>query len=1057
MNKNILKETLEIANKCLPDQIKKTGVASGLDLTIFTFINKTPTRLLTSDVIEESFLRLWKYLPELTRNNSEPSVSIFNEITKVETFDKKKLSKILSAQLKIKNNFNSDNTRVGSIFIVDDKINIITSKSLNNEFFSIVLNRISTVHKIFGGNSHWELPLEFYNLVDFLLPDIEQKFNMLGKAEYKTHMEEIYASVYAKPITEIVSSNQIPNTIILDMKDGDFEVLCGAEIAKKCSKYIRNISFFNEGNLFKLNVSRALAIKHLANSFKDNVFMTTNLSQALDSSILMAEDEYRTILDGGIPAPFYCVVEKSLTYFLFSIHHNPKSKKLTELVKASFPNTPISNNTSKISITDVESLFKVQAICCKMNIPVYMHVGYSGTDLEEDMNSYVYRGNDVFTFIQKYLPKANDYANIAITHIAGRLFEVKNITSGKSQQWNVISKEETKDFFDFIKNNNVSFEDHTDEVLLSFDNAGAYSVKCISGRCYAITPTIGTPPLTFDFLPPFCVRTQDTITTVTIITGSQGIKVRQLLLTHGYMSKEDKITFENSINTQIDKFQKRLDKSYTHTGNIKINDFLGDNRIEPEQRGCVEYVNTEKKCLIADEPGFGKTWESLAIAAHNNAWPVLIIAPRIGKLSWSFEVKKLVKGKSQVVLGSVAINQRDSERNLIPECDVVIVNYNMLGEFKEDLKNVPFKTIIIDESHYTKHASAQRTEYTHEITAATQPEFLLPMSGSHWENRPYEFWTTIKLLGRQALFGGEENFKKRYCWDTKKKDFSGAINLDELNEISRTHFMIRRQKSGEGKSKWRQAYFPVSELNLTEYNLAEKNFAQYLLSSIKKDIDSLIKKKPELKAERLALITKKVKDNWKSIMENSSSVAQYAKCKQLIGKAKIEPSIELIESFMQQEDKLVVFAHHKIVQKELYEHFLKSDYNITKITSDMSDKERRVAAEDDFLNGDARIIFCSLGAASENINLASSSHVLFIEGTEKPLTQARKRIDRHPQKSKILNGWYMRAIGTIDDHLYNMAEEKLANFTKGSGDQQVDAIEHLDTEHFADVLIKKYL
>tara|TARA_B100002049_G_C16084374_1_gene378599 strand:+ start:2965 stop:6180 length:3216 start_codon:yes stop_codon:yes gene_type:complete len=1067
VDNRFLHSTLASAKACLPYQLKRTGLAVGLDLTVFAFINQIPENLITEDVLKESALRAWKYASELEGSEFALEPEYFKEISGKDVPSTKYLrNQIISDFLKIHNNFNNEGQRLGAIFIKNDTISVILSKDLTSGSYSKILDKLGDQVKVHGGNKMWRFTLAQHNVVDFILPSICEKFSILGLSEYQDDIEQRRHEVDVTPLTRALSPHYVPKNVIFDVTDEHIEILAGSEKQQSCFPFLRKINTTEDESPFVITHEYARVIPAMIEMFGEDAHVTSELRDSLEMLCAEGLDEFTIFQHGGIASPLFCVLETKMTYLNFTFYHHPRSDELTNRLRKDFPKAKFSKNKNFIPARTIKDIEKISKVCADLSIPTYYNPGtfnetFNNYDATQSYEGYHYFvGDDAFNFAVQYINNVADKPKATIDYRGGRTFEIYQYATGNEQLFNAGTREKTDQFQAFINKMQPCCDQRTCDAVVGIDDLGVYRAESKNGKLFAITPIVDIHSsdasyLDLSFLPPHCVREEGRTRTIRPLTASMAITLRDRLKEYGMLSKEDRETVIPALTSLIDIFQSRLDKSYTNSGTIQVENFLGNELAEPEQRGCVEYVLPIKRSLIADEPGFGKTWESLMVVAHANAWPCFITMPRIGKLTWFHEFNRLTQGKKVVILGVKNVAERQTERDEIKSADVVLVNYDMLGEFKEDLKQVKFNSAIIDESHYTKNEDAQRTQNTHEIIASSSPEYILPMSGSHWENNPIELWTTIVLLRMQHLFGSFEAYKKRYCFNPAKQDYSG-FNLDELNEICRTHFMIRRQKSGEGARKWRQSYIPIQDLALNAYRKEETAIAHSVLNFVKPFIDKAIEKNPELASQRGILMEEYIRKNSERIMRKIESTRHWATARNLIGQAKVNGAIEWIESMLEQEEKLVVFAWHKEVQRSLYEHFSKSGIETVKIDSDMNDTQRHEAAKQ-FREGTPRLIICSIGAASENINLASSSHVLFVENHVKPLTQARKRIDRKPQTARYLNAWYLRAIGTLDDLLCEMSEKKLEAFTKGSGDTEEAPIQKLNTDDFAATIVKNYL
>lgn len=151
----------------------------------------------------------------------------------------------------------------------------------------------------------------------------------------------------------------------------------------------------------------------------------------------------------------------------------------------------------------------------------------------------------------------------------------------------------------------------------------------------------------------------------------------------------------------------------------------------PYQREGIAYGLNAKRLIIGDEPGLGKTLQSIGIVDTANAYPCLVICPSSLKINWQREFEKFTD-KSAKVLDN---NVRSTWGYLLSMGvhQVAIVNYESLRKFfvwdiKGDdkqfrLKDVVFcphinvfKSVIIDESHRVKDPTTQQSIYAKGLT-----------------------------------------------------------------------------------------------------------------------------------------------------------------------------------------------------------------------------------------------------------------------------------------------------------------------------------------------------
>mgnify|MGYP002288661219 FL=1 len=151
-------------------------------------------------------------------------------------------------------------------------------------------------------------------------------------------------------------------------------------------------------------------------------------------------------------------------------------------------------------------------------------------------------------------------------------------------------------------------------------------------------------------------------------------------------------------------------------------------RVEPYpyQREGIAYGLDKKRLIIGDEPGLGKTLQSIGIVDTADAYPCLVICPSSLKINWQREFEKFTDKKALVLDNST----RTTWPYLLKMAmyHVAVVNYESLRKFfvwdikggkSFRLKDVVFcphirmfRSIINGERHRVKDPAAQQTIIT---------------------------------------------------------------------------------------------------------------------------------------------------------------------------------------------------------------------------------------------------------------------------------------------------------------------------------------------------------
>jgi SNF2 family DNA or RNA helicase len=447
------------------------------------------------------------------------------------------------------------------------------------------------------------------------------------------------------------------------------------------------------------------------------------------------------------------------------------------------------------------------------------------------------------------------------------------------------------------------------------------------------------------------------------------------------------------VEQRISDAVEAVHASHAADADIHVAGLAGE--LLPFQKAAVAYSVRAHRVLIGDEMGLGKTVEALAIIKAANAFPALVVCPATLKLNWRREAEKWLPIKRVAVLGG---------QNGTTEGDIVIINYDVLGRFAAKLKTRGFKGIIFDESHYAKNHKAQRTAHCKQLASGIPVRLCL--TGTPVLNRPAELISQLQLLDRLDDLGGFWNFAERYCDAHKNRwgwDFSGASNLDELNERLRATCYIRRTKAEvlpELPAK-RRCIVPVEIDNLNEYKRAERDLLGWIREKSVED-DRFLESIDDLPVTE-QLVQRRERSN--SAVQRAAHAEQLVRIealKQLAARGKIAAATEWITSFIESGEKLIVFAHHQEIQDELLVLFPSAA-----VVRGGDDVLIRQANVDRFqTDANCRLIVCSLRAGGVGITLTAASNVCFLElgWTPAEHDQAEDRCHRIGQKESVRPG-----------------------------------------------------
>ena len=408
----------------------------------------------------------------------------------------------------------------------------------------------------------------------------------------------------------------------------------------------------------------------------------------------------------------------------------------------------------------------------------------------------------------------------------------------------------------------------------------------------------------------------------------------------------------------------------------------------------------------------GKTIQALVALNVGKLYPALVVCPASLKLNWEREVRNWTNSSVSVVNGKFANFDKD----------IVIINYDILKKYDQEIKKRGFKAIIFDESHYLKSPDAIRTKISKSISKEIDVRMML--TGTPILNRPKELIAQLDILGRLEEMGGSYFFQEHFCdpqFDGWHWSYSGGSNLKELHERMTSSFMIVRTKEEvlkELPAKTR-TILPVTLSNLAEYKRAEKDLISWIKIKSVEDSDFL---------NSIKDLSRKEQEEQKHIRSLSAghkagqaeALVRIEKLKQLTVEGKKEEIIEWVENFLESGEKLVLFGWHRDAVNTIADKF-----KTICITGETPLNKRQEYIDKFQTDKSCKLIVMNMQSGGLGITLTAASNVAFFELGWTPAlhNQAEDRCHRIGQQDAV-NAYYIIGKESIDEEILSLIEKK---------------------------------
>jgi len=438
------------------------------------------------------------------------------------------------------------------------------------------------------------------------------------------------------------------------------------------------------------------------------------------------------------------------------------------------------------------------------------------------------------------------------------------------------------------------------------------------------------------------------------------------------------------------------------------------------QKLAIEKLVANERFILADDMGLGKTTSTVIASLESGSKKILVICPASLKINWYREIQNYTDRSISIVEGKKW-----------ESADFVIVNYDIIKNF-HDSENVEnsvivkenFDLVIIDEAHYIQNKKAARTQLCNDVANKIGKVWLL--TGTPLTSRPINYFNLLELVDSPVAQNWMA-YVRRYCdgfqfraGNRKIWNVNGSSNLEELRDRTQ-HTILRRLKE---------------EI----LDLPDKIITPIYLN---------------LKSDTYKALMGEYFDWYRNNEESKSLALQFSKLmkvRQIISQEKIKNTIEIANSSIDQEKKVIIFTNFTDTLNQFVDYFKKDCVYLDGSCS----KNQRQEAVDRFQNDDKVKVFVgNLKAAGVGITLTAAEVVIMNDLSFVPSdhSQAEDRAYRIGQ-NKGVSIYYPIFENTIEGKIYDILSRKKNIFETVMGDNidtgtVAEEILNLITEHFS--------
>ena len=294
-------------------------------------------------------------------------------------------------------------------------------------------------------------------------------------------------------------------------------------------------------------------------------------------------------------------------------------------------------------------------------------------------------------------------------------------------------------------------------------------------------------------------------------------------------------------------------------------------KLKKHQKEGVQFLLSRKRCILADDMGYGKTATLSVAAIEGNFDSVLIICPASIKTNWKKELMWYVPDRDITIIDSylgktkpelekmlgykegksgLTVKELQNEAKEVgkwSENRFVIVNYDILSEFyqlpesrsAENIRiayeNSPMlqyikdkkALIIIDEAHRLSNLSADRYKIIMDLVNRGNPDSIYLATGTPITNNPENYFNLLQIIGAD-IANNREYYLQRYC---------DAIEVPRNNaERAKRDAISNKFIANRGKTNW----YALTDDEKSELNaIIKKSVRMMTIANGESNLDEL--------------------------------------------------------------------------------------------------------------------------------------------------------------------------------------------------------------------------
>lgn len=415
------------------------------------------------------------------------------------------------------------------------------------------------------------------------------------------------------------------------------------------------------------------------------------------------------------------------------------------------------------------------------------------------------------------------------------------------------------------------------------------------------------------------------------------------------------------------------------------------------QNQIVEYAVKNPYCIIAADPGLGKTRCAIEIAEKLGG-NTLVVCPSYLIQNWIEEIRLWAPPNKMIT----AI-QKGSQIYDLVDSDYAIISYDLCQKAEYFFEWADY--LVLDESQNIKSMKAKRTTFMHRVVYENSIKRVHMLTGTPIKNRVAELYSLLALANYNPSVP-DGRFLDRYP--------------DEITFAD--HFSYRDEYVIEINNRFVTIVKWTGLRNVDELKGWLKGLYLRIKSEDVLDLPPIVYKDLIISTLPDHALRRAFDTHFQ--VEGAGDVNPTAKAEAALKKAPI--TVKYARDLLEEVDCLLIYTDHVAASEEIAKAF-----NTVALNGTVS-SARRMQFAKAFQEGEGRVLVATIGALSTGINLTRAHHLILNDPCWTPgdLKQTIYRIQRMTQKNTC---FVHRMVGSPQDgYIYKVLEDKMATIEKAT-------------------------